>query len=138
MSKRSLLLALVVASCLACAYAAKDVKELRIGTKFKPEGCAEARKAGNGDMISVHYTGMLTDGSVFDSSVPRNDPFKFKLGGGQVIKGWDQGLLGACVGEKRKLQIPSHLGYGDSGSGGKIPGGATLIFDVEVMDIYTA
>ena len=79
--------------------------------------------------------GTLTDGTKFDSSRDRGTPFDFTLGAGQVIKGWDQGLLGACVGEVRKLQIPPSLGYGDAGAGGLIPGGATLIFDTEVMGI---
>ena len=79
--------------------------------------------------------GTLTDGTKFDSSRDRGTPFEFTLGAGQVIKGWDQGLLGACVGEVRKLQIPPSLGYGDAGAGGLIPGGATLVFDTEVMGI---
>ncbi|KAG1678385.1 hypothetical protein FOA52_015152 [Chlamydomonas sp. UWO 241] len=78
---------------------------------------------------------MLVDGKQFDSSVGRGKPFSFKLGGGQVIKGWDQGLMGACVGEKRLLKIPPGLGYGAAGAGGVIPGGATLIFETELTDI---
>ncbi|PWZ30281.1 hypothetical protein Zm00014a_025216 [Zea mays] len=79
--------------------------------------------------------GTLTDGSVFDSSYDRGDPFEFTLGNGQVIKGWDQGLLGMCVGEKRKLKIPAKMGYGERGSPPKIPGGATLIFDTELIAV---
>jgi FK506-binding protein 2 len=77
----------------------------------------------------------LEDGTEFDSSIGRNDPFTFTLGVGQVIKGWDQGLLEMCEGEKRKLVIPSDLGYGDRGAPPKIPGGATLIFEVELLKI---
>ena len=84
----------------------------------------------------MHYTGKLySDCSTFDSSVERGDPFSFTLGKGEVIKGWDDGLRGMCIGEKRKLTIPSDLAYGDDGSGEAIPGGSTLQFDVELLDI---
>ncbi|KAA3474829.1 peptidyl-prolyl cis-trans isomerase FKBP62 [Gossypium australe] len=79
--------------------------------------------------------GKLTDGKVFDSSFERGDPIEFELGSGQVIKGWDQGLLGMCVGERRKLKIPAKLGYGEQGSPPTIPGGATLIFDTELVSV---
>ncbi|KAG8387252.1 hypothetical protein BUALT_Bualt02G0002100 [Buddleja alternifolia] len=79
--------------------------------------------------------GKLTDGTVFDSSFERGDPIEFELGSGQVIKGWDQGILGMCLGEKRKLKIPSKLGYGDQGSPPTIPGGATLVFDTELVGV---
>ncbi|KAH0923652.1 hypothetical protein HID58_023670 [Brassica napus] len=121
------------------AFAKKtgDVSELQIGVKFKPATCEV--KAHKGDMIKVHYRGKLTDGTVFDSSFERDEPFEFELGSGQVIKGWwlgwDQGLLGACVGEKRKLKIPAKLGYGEQGSPPTIPGGATLIFDTELLAV---
>jgi FK506-binding protein 2 len=78
---------------------------------------------------------LYSDGSKFDSSVDRSSPFDFTLGQGMVIKGWDNGLQGMCVGEKRKLVIPSDLGYGSRGSPPKIPGGATLVFEVELLDI---
>ncbi|GIL69000.1 hypothetical protein Vafri_22322 [Volvox africanus] len=136
MVRRAPLLAVLLLCALSFAYATKkypDVKALQIGVKFKPEKCE--RKTRNGDVVHVHYTGTLTDGTKFDSSVDRGTPFVFTLGEGRVIKGWDQGLLGMCVGEKRKLKIPSHLGYGDSGSPPKIPGGATLIFDVELVNV---
>ncbi|KAH9253587.1 hypothetical protein BASA81_008423 [Batrachochytrium salamandrivorans] len=98
---------------------------LRIGVKFRPESCD--KKSESGDSLSMHYTGTLVDGSKFDSSRDRNSP--------QVIKGWDQGLVNMCVGEKRVLTIPSDLGYGDQGSGQTIPPKATLIFEVELMGI---
>lgn len=90
-------------------------------------------EARNGDMVIIHYTGKLPNGTVFDSSVGRQ-PIRFVLGRGEVIPGWDQGLLGLKVGGKRKLTIPPHLGYGVSGSG-PIPPNATLLFDVELVDI---
>lgn len=89
----------------------------------------------SGDTISVHYTGKLEDGTKFDSSVDRGTPFEFTIGGGQVIQGWEQGLLDMKVGEKRTLTIPSEMGYGAQGAGGIIPPNATLIFEVELMGI---
>jgi len=99
----------------------------------KPDACD--RLAKNGDMLEMHYTGTLEDGKKFDSSRDRSEPFKFQIGVGQVIKGWEEGVLGMCVGEKRKLIVPPALGYGDQGAGDIIPGGATLHFDVELMGI---
>eukprot|EP00794_Sanderia_malayensis_P019966 gene19966-21921_t len=110
-----------------------EAKKLQIGVKKKVENCQ--RRSKKGDSLHMHYTGKLEDGSQFDSSIPRGEPFVFTLGAGQVIKGWDQGLLNMCEGEKRKLVIPSDLGYGDHGAGDKIPGGATLIFEVELIKI---
>ncbi len=89
----------------------------------------------NGETAVVHYTGWLTDGTKFDSSVDRGTPFEFKLGAGQVITGWDQGVSGMKVGEKRKLTIPYTLAYGEAGIPGAIPAKATLIFEVELLGI---
>ncbi|MBA0590115.1 hypothetical protein Golax_014294, partial [Gossypium laxum] len=102
-------------------------------SQYKPPSCEF--QAHKGDRVKVHYRGKLTDGKVFDSSFERGDPIEFELGSGQVIKGWDQGLLGMCVGEKRKLKIPAKLGYGEQGSPPTIPGGATLIFDTELVSV---
>ncbi len=92
-------------------------------------------KAEKGKTVSVHYKGQLSDGTVFDSSYKRNEPIDFPLGVGQVIKGWDEGIQLLKVGDKARLVIPSDLGYGAQGAGGVIPPNATLIFDVELMDI---
>lgn len=89
----------------------------------------------NGSAVSVHYTGTLVDGTVFDSSLNKGVPFQFILGQGKVIKGWDQGVLGMKEGGKRKLTIPSSLAYGDSGIPGSIPPKATLIFEIELLKV---
>ena len=88
-----------------------------------------------GESVRVHYTGWLEDGKKFDSSHDRREPLVFPIGKGHVIKGWDEGVGSMKVGGKRKLVIPAHLGYGDSGAGGVIPPGATLIFEVELLAI---
>ncbi|XP_070622332.1 peptidyl-prolyl cis-trans isomerase FKBP2 isoform X1 [Erythrolamprus reginae] len=108
-------------------------RKLQIGVKKRVDNCPI--KSRKGDVLHMHYTGKLEDGTEFDSSLTRDQPFVFSLGTGQVIKGWEQGLLGMCEGEKRKLVIPSELGYGDRGAPPKIPGGATLIFEVELLKI---
>jgi FKBP-type peptidyl-prolyl cis-trans isomerase len=88
-----------------------------------------------GKKAIVHYTGYLTNGTVFDSSVNRGQPFGFNLGAGEVIKGWDEGVTGMKVGGKRKLTIPPDMAYGEAGAGGVIPPNATLVFDVELVDV---
>lgn len=129
----------VIASLAVLSSAEEEKKDkkkkLQIGVKKRvaPEQCTIKSK--KGDTLHMHYTGKLEDGTEFDSSIPRGEPFVFTLGAGQVIKGWDQGLLNMCEGEKRKLVIPSELGYGDRGAGDKIPGGATLIFEVELLKV---
>jgi FK506-binding protein 14 len=112
-----------------------EIKETDSGLKVeyltKPEICDKVAR--NGDMLSMHYVGTLESGAKFDSSYDRSEPFKFQIGVGQVIKGWEEGVLGMCVGEKRKLIVPPELGYGDQGAGDIIPGGATLNFEVELV-----
>ncbi|RLU25654.1 hypothetical protein DMN91_001811 [Ooceraea biroi] len=128
---RNALFLMVAVVVLARANSAEN--GLKVEKLYMPEVCDVRSK--KGDQLTMHYTGTLQDGSKFDSSLDRDQPFTFQLGVGQVIKGWDQGLLDMCVGEKRKLTIPPELGYGDKGAGNVIPGGATLTFEVELMNI---
>ncbi len=88
-----------------------------------------------GKQVDVHYTGWLTNGDKFDSSLDRGSPFSFQLGAGSVIQGWDQGVAGMKVGGKRKLTIPPELGYGERGAGSAIPPGATLVFEVALLGV---
>jgi FKBP-type peptidyl-prolyl cis-trans isomerase len=124
-----LLLAAALSSChkgsAAGPHGGLVVEEVKIG-----DGAA----AVTGKVVSVSYTGKLTDGTTFDSSADHGRPLEFKLGAGGVIKGWDQGIDGMKVGGKRKLTIPPELAYGDKGIG-PIPPGATLVFDVELMGV---
>ena len=105
------------------------------GLKYEDTVTGGGAEATAGKTVSVHYTGWLENGSKFDSSKDRNDPFRFRLGAGQVIRGWDEGVQGMKIGGTRKLTIPSELGYGARGAGGVIPPNATLIFEVELLDI---
>ena len=94
-----------------------------------------AEVIGRGQTVVVHYTGWLEDGTKFDSSLDRNDPFSFPVARGYVIRGWDEGVVGMKIGGKRKLTIPPDLGYGAQGAGGVIPPNATLIFEIELLEI---
>ena len=105
------------------------------GLKYEDLVVGEGAAAEAGQAVTVHYTGWLEDGTKFDSSVDRNDPFRFNLGKGQVIRGWDEGVAGMQIGGKRKLTIPPQLGYGAAGAGGVIPPNATLIFEVELLGL---
>ncbi|KAH8331584.1 hypothetical protein KR074_006540 [Drosophila pseudoananassae] len=154
-----MLKSILVLSCLLVASSSLvRGEDLKVEVISTPEVCDQKSK--NGDSLTMHYTGTLqADGKKFDSSFDRDQPFTFQLGAGQVIKGWDQGLLNMCVGkypkvvhyeppsnwisalepgEKRKLTIPPQLGYGDQGAGNVIPPKATLLFDVELINIGNA
>lgn len=124
---------LSIFTALATAGSLKDL-EIGITKKIPAEQCRVKAKAGH--TVDVHYTGYFRDNlKEFDSSYNRGTPISFKLGSGQVIKGWDQGLLGMCIGEERKIQIPSKLAYGERGIPGVIPKNADMIFDVKLVDI---
>ncbi|XP_020605489.1 FK506-binding protein 2-like [Orbicella faveolata] len=113
-----------------------EEEKVTIKVEYKPPEEKCQRKSKDGDFLAMHYTGRLErDGSVFDSSHNRGHTFDFTMGKGMVIQGWEQGLKDMCVGEKRKLRVPAHLGYGDRGAGDVIPPGANLLFDVELMEI---
>jgi len=105
------------------------------GLRYKIIQKGDGKKAEKGKKVSVHYKGSLESGEVFDSSYTRKQPIDFQLGVGQVISGWDEGIALLQVGDKARFVIPSHLGYGSRGAGGVIPPDATLIFDVELMDV---
>ncbi|MSN25980.1 MAG: FKBP-type peptidyl-prolyl cis-trans isomerase [Geobacter sp.] len=124
------------------AYAAKEAKKngtktitTASGLKYTDVVVGKGASPVAGKQVKVHYTGTLENGKKFDSSVDRNEPFSFVIGVGQVIAGWDEGVMTMKVGGKRKLIIPSKLGYGAAGAGGVIPPNATLLFDVELLDV---
>lgn len=126
-------LAILIAVAVCAQPALSGEEELKVEVVKSTENCS--RKSKKGDILSMHYTGTLLDGKEFDSSRQRNEPFRFQIGLGQVIKGWDQGLLDMCVGDKRKLTVPPSLGYGEAGAGDRIPPGSTLVFETELTKI---
>jgi FKBP-type peptidyl-prolyl cis-trans isomerase len=136
-------MALALFSLLTPAHRAEGASgtmtEMPDGLKYTDTEVGTGAIAIPGHMVFVHYTGWLyqngTKGKKFDSSLDRGEPFSFKLGGGQVIKGWDEGVAGMKIGGKRTLIIPPALGYGASGAGGVIPPFATLMFDVELLKV---
>ncbi len=138
----SLLLAVVFLMVAACGDDTGSGGDAAIDAEPQEEEClvvedtveGDGKEATPGSIVTVHYTGTLEDGSEFDSSRGK-EPFTFPLGGGQVIQGWDEGIVGMKVGGQRTLTICSDMAYGDEGYPGAIPGGATLIFDVELLKV---
>ena len=129
-------LAAVAAPSCGRKRAGQNAKMLAGGLVVEETKAGEGAIASNGKVVSVHYSGKLTDGTKFDSSYERGQPIEFLLGAGKVIKGWDLGLEGMNVGGKRKLTIPAELAYGARGTpGGPIPPNATLVFDVELVGV---
>ena len=127
---------LIVFLINSCDSNKRSVKTMDNGLVIEDLVVGEGEEAKDYNKVVVNYTGTLEDGSIFDSSLnPGRDPFTFTLGVGSVIKGWDQGVKDMKVGGKRKLTIPPELGYGDRGAGNVIPPGATLIFEVELLEI---
>jgi|TARA_Y100000817_G_scaffold85399_1_gene66296 FKBP-type peptidyl-prolyl cis-trans isomerase FkpA len=127
---------LIVFLINSCDSNKRSVKTMDNGLVIEDLVVGEGEGAKDYNKVVVNYTGTLEDGSIFDSSLnPGRDPFTFTLGVGSVIKGWDQGVKDMKVGGKRKLTIPPELGYGDRGAGNVIPPGATLIFEVELLEI---
>jgi len=134
-------------SIISAALAATSAyaSEFKVTVYEGPTECEDSDKIASGNYLTMHYTGTIDEssntgekGKKFDSSRDRDDPFQVQIGVGQVIKGWDQGLVGLCKGAKATLILPPDYGYGDQGAGGEIPGGATLNFDVEVIEIGDA
>jgi FKBP-type peptidyl-prolyl cis-trans isomerase len=143
-SKRSIVFVLMTFSILGTVGLSGCGKEESISSEpsasagslvIEDEVVGTGPAAKSGDLVTVDYTGWLTDGTKFDSSLDRNQPFVFVLGQQQVIAGWDQGVAGMQVGGKRKLTIPPELGYGAQGAGADIPPNATLVFEVELLKI---
>jgi FKBP-type peptidyl-prolyl cis-trans isomerase FkpA len=144
--KRIGVIVLVVLAAAACGGrtdSGAQMADSNITELMKQDGkVGTGNEAVAGRQVTVHYTGWLYDASTadhkgkkFDSSRDRNEPFSFRLGGGQVIRGWDEGVAGMRVGGQRTLTIPPAMGYGAQGAGGVIPGNATLLFDVELLDV---
>jgi len=129
-----LLMAVILIPTFAIAKEKKKVTRPD-GLVIEEVKVGDGGEAKKGQTVTVHYTGWLTNGTKFDSSRDRMEPFVFHLGAGEVIKGWDEGVQGMKVGGKRKLTIPASMGYGARGAGGVIPPNATLVFDVELLKV---
>ncbi|KXK06477.1 MAG: FKBP-type peptidyl-prolyl cis-trans isomerase [Ignavibacteriaceae bacterium] len=130
-----LLFAVLITSCGDKGMEEKKLTSTKSGLNYIDITEGTGRSPKPGDTVIVHYTGRFPDGVKFDSSIDRGEPFRFVIGQGQVIPGWDEGIMSMKTGGKRKLIIPPHLAYGESGAGGVIPPNATLEFEVELIEI---
>jgi peptidylprolyl isomerase len=135
MTRRAALASLAAATLASQTAQGGTVTKTSSGLVYEDIVVGTGETPKPGQRVTVHYTGTLTNGSKFDSSRDRNEPFTFVIGQGQVIKGWDEGLSTMKVGGRRKLTIPPELGYGARGAGGVIPPNATLVFDVELLGV---
>lgn len=135
MIKETAILSMLAAAALSPVQAAAKPTRTDSGLQYTDVKPGVGKTPEQGQIVIVHYTGTLADGTRFDSSRDRKDPFKFKLGAGQVIKGWDEGISTMKIGGQRQLIIPPELGYGENGAGGVIPPNATLHFDVELIGV---
>ncbi len=135
MIKETSILSMLAAATLSPVHAAATPTRTDSGLQYIDVKPGVEKMPEQGQTVIVHYTGTLADGTKFDSSRDRKDPFKFKLGVGQVIKGWDEGISTMKIGGQRQLIIPPELGYGENGAGGVIPPNATLHFDVELIGV---
>jgi FKBP-type peptidyl-prolyl cis-trans isomerase len=133
MPLRPFLVTLAAVALAGCAHSQEKEEPMKLEMQDLVVGTGT--EAVSGKTVDVHYTGWLTDGKKFDSSVDRGEPFSFRLGAGQVIRGWDQGVVGMKIGGKRKLTIPSDLAYGDRGFPPVIPPRSTLVFEVELLGV---
>lgn len=129
------LLFLLLLTLAACSQPESQATVTPSGLQIEVLQAGEGAAATAGTTVVVHYTGWLTDGTKFDSSLDRGQPFEFFVGERQVIPGWDEGVAGMKIGGKRKLTIPPELAYGERGVGGVIPPGATLVFELELLDV---
>ncbi len=137
-TKKNMIILIIISLCLLTIgnlIAKGKIIKMESGLQYEIIKAGNGETAKKGDLVRVHYTGWLMDGTKFDSSKDRKKPFDFKLGAGMVIKGWDQGVEGMKIGETRMLIIPSDLAYGDRGAGGVIPPKATLKFEVELLEL---
>lgn len=133
--KMAIVAGLVLILLGGCGKAGREV-ESSSGLKYVDEVVGTGAEAVAGKLVKVNYTGMFEDGKVFDTSLQAGrQPLEFLLGGGQVIRGWEEGVAGMKVGGKRKLTIPPHLAYGEAGAGGVIPPNATLVFEIELLGV---